>query len=115
MTFKKDLLHDSYFTEEDKKAIENWSDEDVIIVYSKIIKELLIWESDEGNDVFSYAYCPFCRYIDIKDSDCYGCSYGKNHGICDDDKSDWQLFIKPLKIDYYRNYIKEWLINNFND
>jgi hypothetical protein len=109
MTFKKELLHESYFSEDDINDILQWKEEDAQRVWNMIVENT----EDFIMDVFGTDFCPFCIYTEGMDDDsCSNCSYGKRHGECDNDNSDWKNYIKPLRTDHYRNEIKEWLVNN---
>jgi hypothetical protein len=109
MNWKNTTLHESYFTEKDKQDILSWNSEDAKTVWKTMMVNL---DHPDAGDIFGTDFCPFCIYNDIlENSECESCSYGKNHGLCDNQGSDWQLFIKPLRNDYHRNLIKEYLIS----
>jgi len=109
MEYKKSVTYESYFTEKDKQDILQWSSENAQKVWKTIVKNM---DHEYAGDVFGTDFCPFCVYIDeCGDGKCESCSYGMKHGICDNQGSDWQLFIRPLRNDYHRNLIKEYLIS----
>ena len=102
MKKKRELSHEAYLYQRDIDEIENeWSDEECEKVASRILAQV---EID-----FSSSCCPFCIKFP---RDCDNCSYGKRHGVCSNDSSDFHKYIKPGA------YTKSWpelleFINNY--
>jgi hypothetical protein len=95
----------NYFTNDDAIEILNWSDEEAKYVYIKIRKEL---QKGIESDVY---ICPFCVLqltIAHKQDMCAGCIYGKRHGICVQQWSDYNQFKKKY------TSIVTWLRGTFN-
>jgi hypothetical protein len=90
MTIKRDHLHPSYFKSDDALAISNWSDTRVEQVYEKLIE--YIGDEDNSDSLLRYRACPFCIDVNItyEFTKCSDCSYGKIHGYCHNDDSDYQ-------------------------
>jgi len=71
-----------------------WLDElffyEVEIIYNEMYKHVM------GYDDFiivDFWCCPHCVYSHYWKEDCSDCEYGKNHGICDEDKKNNYSFI----------------------
>lgn len=76
-----------YFDTEDEREILLWHEHDA----------RRIWENMKisfPNVNISYMghICPFCRYSSeiLFTTGCDSCPFGKNHGICDDENSDYR-------------------------
>lgn len=88
MKKKRELSHEAYLYQRDIDEIENeWSDETCEKVAGKI---LALAKRQLG---FGGTSCPFC--IKFEDR-CDDCSYGKRHGRCGRDDSDFGKYIRPL-------------------
>ena len=85
MKKKRELSHEAYLYQRDIDEIENeWSDEECEKVAGRILRHV---EKD-----FNSSCCPFCiKFYGF----CDNCSYGKRHGICSKDGSDFQKYIHP--------------------
>lgn len=94
MTIKRDHLHPSYFRSDDALAIGNWSDARVELVYEKLIE--YIGDEDNRGSLLSSKACPFCVDVNItyELTKCSDCSYGKIHGHCHNDDSDYQKHVR---------------------
>lgn len=86
MKKKRELSHEAYLYQRDIDEIENeWSYEECERVVGKILHQS---EID-----FTSSCCPFCIKFAGR---CDDCSYGKRHGVCSDDDSDFGKYIKPI-------------------
>jgi hypothetical protein len=76
---KNNGIRTVYFDDIDKENIMKWDDVRSKNVWEKIWNEIAININSFSH--FSSLYgcvCPFCLFFVF----CEGCSYGKNHGIC---------------------------------
>lgn len=102
MKKKRELSHEAYLYQRDIDEIENeWSDEECERVAGRILAQREI--------NFTSSCCPFCIKFP---GDCDNCSYGKRHGVCSNDYSDFGKYIKRGA------YTKSWpelleFINNY--
>lgn len=78
-----------YFTEKDKQALLNWSNEDSKRVWHNL--EYII-ENYNFKGLSKYVD-PFCL-CHIEAFFCDDCEYGKNHGDCNKPDSDYDKIIK---------------------
>ncbi len=91
----KEICDVEYFTDEDIESIRRL-DKDRL----KFVWEMIMCYVDDFEHGLGYGTCPFCIYYCVKsigayfESDCEKCPYGKLHGICKKEDSDFQKIIK---------------------
>jgi len=83
-----------YFTEKDKKAIEKWDETTCKIIWNLFVSFIKL-HKHEGLD---WKTNPFCLYNLLNVIDCKDCPYGENHGICNDENSDYMKLLDELHI-----------------
>lgn len=83
-----------YFTNDDAIAIMEWPNSvayEVVRLIKLYLKKRVI---DCKPVYFSERACPFC--IRFKQHACVDCSYGKKHGICTNENSDYSVLFDDL-------------------
>lgn len=88
MKYKQSITHEAYLYQRDIDEIENdWSDEECKKVAQYI----------RSSPAGAWNHCPFCQYNRkgncSAESDCSKCGYGKRHGVCGVEGSDYQNYI----------------------
>lgn len=91
MTIKKQFIGDDYYSEDDRKTIYGWSDEDA----KKVLRDMVytLTKSRSKDDLLLSGFCPFCRF---HERSCSECSYAENHGKCNQSDSDYKRLMKNL-------------------
>ena len=89
----------AYFNEEDKQELLALSDE----LAMRIMRIMLEVKKYSARYYIGAGTCPFCIIVRGFDAsrfdlmDCSGCSYGKRHGICNDEEgNDYEVFCDCL-------------------
>lgn len=83
-----------YFTQSDAEEIREWSDEDAQSVLDRILPSTGL----------AYKNCPFCIFSvpktdtpNANNVDCNSCGYGERHGICVENKSDYDYITRKYE------------------
>ena len=92
MKKKRELSHEAYLYQRDIDEIENeWSDEECERVAGRILAQRALGFGSDS--------CPFCiKFYGF----CDNCSYGKRHGVCNKETSDFDKYIRPI------TYSRSW-------
>jgi hypothetical protein len=94
---------DLYWNADDTKEIRNWSEELCEQVYWTI--DFHIFLSPTLIKLLSAEVCPCCverNELDLKRRGCGECGYGKRHGVCLKDRSDYRKIRAAVAISEYR-------------
>ena len=104
-----------YFNNKDMYDILRWNKEDVEHVWWKLKKNIAEKRAyGLGGDV-----CPFCIYYKLHSNlICVNCSYGKRHGICENDNSNMELikkYIQAKGITFGKIFSNCWYISKIEE
>ena len=88
---KYECPKERYFNEKDKKAIQNWTEDEAKCVWDKLKLNL----ENSNRTSLSSDFCPFCiRYSTIGELKCVLCEYRENHGECNStEENDFDLIL----------------------
>ncbi|HDD43831.1 MAG TPA: hypothetical protein ENG63_03085 [Candidatus Desulfofervidus auxilii] len=92
----------TYFNEQDKKAILEWSEKDALHIWNA----LEYWILKEKSDGLGASVCPFCiKYL----GNCQYCGYAQSHGICHLDTSNYKKIVRAIGLKKIFNlFSNEW-------
>ena len=101
-----------YFTDADAQAIYKMDKEELEVTW-RVVKKWI--KHNYGG--LTAATCPFCIYYKDYEGivDCNRCGYGENHGLCDENNSDWAIVQRnfetiipnALTNEFYKNLVDE--------
>jgi hypothetical protein len=101
-----------YITKKDIEEIDIWPERICKKIY-KYIVDFIYTIDDTDKIIFNIKTCPWCLYdyYNFGYDSCIGCVYGKRHGICYKDDSDYKKFVNSgafssLSINVYIKILK---------
>lgn len=94
-----------YFTEEDEKDIQKWTDLTCEYVWSEIRKYIVLL----GRKGLITSLCPYCLVNLVNWPECNECQYMERHGNCSEESSDFHKIVAKLS----RTRVEEIFSNDY--
>jgi hypothetical protein len=103
-----------YFRDGDRDAILSWDDKLCNKVWNKLEIGILI-RCEDFQEISDMYLCPFCLAHDLqlvsiaREDSCKNCEYGRNHGICFIEGSDYIRIVEELRESYNEESIGDFV------